>query len=574
MKDDTAKDRDEEGTKKGLRPKCERRVGASEGEERLQKYLFEDYSKLALPVKGALDKLYINFSLAISQIVDVDERNQVLTSKVWVQQVWNDYNLKWQPADFDGIQRIKVPSDAIWIPDILIYNNANGSFDMQTGAWASVDCNGTVNWSPPAVYKSSCKIDARYFPFDEQNCTMKFGSWTYDFYKIDLIPTRPSAEKKDYWENGEWAIVQSPCKRHVISYLCCQEAYVDVTCNFLLRRMPLYYFAYLLLPCGLISFNTVLVFYLPPDISEKMSLCTSVLLSMAWFLLLVTQRIPPTGNNFPLIVKYLLFTMVVVSSSIILTVFVLNIRYRSPHTHKMPNWVRTVFINFLPKYIALKRPDRYNLKYRNVGVALTRDAVTTKYVDSKKLVMESKGNNYTVRLRSEVDHELNGQETDSEGEVFTEVNANGDARGSRHPSVTVTMPPTYWAATASLAANKGDVPSSSNGLRRTSPAGQETRRSSRYLPSTNHDPEPCEAMNVHRAVEEIMYMTSRYRNEDDMVRAKEDWKYVAMVVDRIFLIVFLCGVFVGTITIMLEAPLAKEFFARVFTGDDVAHTVD
>ncbi|XP_071790989.1 neuronal acetylcholine receptor subunit alpha-3-like isoform X2 [Asterias amurensis] len=488
---------------------------ASVGEERLQEFLFDGYSKLALPVKGALDKLYINFSLAISQIVDVDERNQVLTSKVWVKQVWNDYNLKWNPDEFDGIERIKVPSDAIWIPDILIYNNANGSFDMQTGAWASVDSNGNVNWSPPAVYKSSCKIDAQYFPFDEQNCTMKFGSWTYDFGKIDLIPSSPSAEKKDYWENGEWAIIQSPCERHVISYLCCAEVYVDVTCTFLLRRMPLYYFAYLLLPCGLISFNTVLVFYLPPDISEKMSLCTSVLLSMAWFLLLVTQRIPPTGNNFPLIVKYLLFTMVVVSSSIILTVFVLNIRYRSPHTHKMPKWVRTIFINILPKYIALKRPERYDQRCRNVGVALTREAVTTKYVDAKKLVMESKGNSYTVRLRNEVDRE-NGLETDSDGDVITS-------------------------------------------------AGQEERQSSsRFLPSTNHDPDPCEAMNVHRAVEEIMYMTSRYRNEDDLVRAREDWKYVAMVVDRIFLIIFLCGVFAGTITIMLEAPLAKEFFAQAF----------
>ena len=48
------------------------------------------------------------------------------------------------------------------------------------------------------------------------------------------------------------------------------------------------------------------------------------------------------------------------------------------------------------------------------------------------------------------------------------------------------------------------------------------------------------------------------------VQAREDWKYVAMVVDRIFLIIFLCGVFAGTITIMLEAPLAKEFFAQAF----------
>lgn len=48
--------------------------------------------------------------------------------------------------------------------------------------------SGRVEWKPPAIYKSSCEIDVEFFPFDEQTCVMKFGSWTYDGYQVtDII---------------------------------------------------------------------------------------------------------------------------------------------------------------------------------------------------------------------------------------------------------------------------------------------------------------------------------------------------------------------------------------------------
>lgn len=51
---------------------------------------------------------------------------------------------------------------------------------------ATVHNDGLVIWSPPAIYKSLCLINVEYFPFDEQKCTLKIGSWSYDGYSVDI----------------------------------------------------------------------------------------------------------------------------------------------------------------------------------------------------------------------------------------------------------------------------------------------------------------------------------------------------------------------------------------------------
>jgi len=52
----------------------------------------------------------------------------------------------------------------LWIPPAIYKTDSPG---------------GSTDWSV-AIYKSSCTIDVTYFPFDEQECKMKFGSWTFN----------------------------------------------------------------------------------------------------------------------------------------------------------------------------------------------------------------------------------------------------------------------------------------------------------------------------------------------------------------------------------------------------------
>lgn len=47
---------------------------------------------------------------------------QIMTMNVWVEQEWNDYKLKWEPEEYGGVTKLHVPSELIWLPDIVLYN--------------------------------------------------------------------------------------------------------------------------------------------------------------------------------------------------------------------------------------------------------------------------------------------------------------------------------------------------------------------------------------------------------------------------------------------------------------------
>ncbi len=147
-----------------------------------------------------------------------------------------------------------------------------------------------------------------------------------------------------------------PARRNVKTYPCCPEPYPDITFNITIRRKTLFYSVNLIVPCVGISFLTVLTFYLPSDSGEKIALCTSILLSLTVFFLLLAELIPPTSLVVPLIGKYLLFTMILVTLSILVTVIVLNVHFRSPSTHTMPAWVRYIFLEILPKILLMREP--------------------------------------------------------------------------------------------------------------------------------------------------------------------------------------------------------------------------
>ena len=128
--------------------------------------------------------------------------------------------------------------------------------------------DGTIIWLPPAIYQSSCQIDVTYFPFDQQRCVMKFGSWTFngDQVALALYNNIFHVDLSDYWKSGTWDIVDVPAYLNVHNNSKYnQPTETDISFHITIRRKTLFYTVNLILPTVLISFLCILVFYLPSE---------------------------------------------------------------------------------------------------------------------------------------------------------------------------------------------------------------------------------------------------------------------------------------------------------------------
>ncbi|KAK9506749.1 hypothetical protein O3M35_008626 [Rhynocoris fuscipes] len=305
---------------------------------------------------------------------------------------------------------------------------------------------------------------------------------------------------REYYPSVEWDILGVPAERHEKFYPCCEEPYPDIFFNITLRRKTLFYTVNLIVPCVGISYLSILVFYLPADSGEKIALCITILLSQTMFFLLISEIIPSTSLALPLLGRYILFTMLLVGFCVVITIFVLNIHYRKPSTHKMQPWIRKVLIRGLPKLLLMRVPD-----------PLLADLAAKKRYRDKRSKMSSKSlRHFPTRPGG-----CNGLHT---------------ASGTTHR---------FSGLIGALGGN------SYNGL--PSMVGLDESLSDVALRKKY----PFE---LEKAIHNVKFIQHHTQRQDEFDAEDQDWGFVAMVLDRLFLWIFSLLNIIGTIIILWEAP--------------------
>ena len=197
------------------------------------------------------------------------------------------------------------------------------------------------------MFKSICGVDVTNFPFDDQECLLKFGSWTSDKFKIDLVAKSIIALNRYYVNNGEWKLLNLSAKRNAQKYQCCPHEFVDITVRIHIQRESLDYILKLIIPCSLISSMIFLGFVLPPESGERIGLSITVLLAMTVFQQLSSELMPSYG--FPLLGQFYFAIMLEIGASLAVTTLILNFYHRN--RRRMPKTMRKVLLQWLARLL-------------------------------------------------------------------------------------------------------------------------------------------------------------------------------------------------------------------------------
>ncbi|CAD5115025.1 DgyrCDS4046 [Dimorphilus gyrociliatus] len=372
-------------------------------EHRLIHYLFKKYEiahKYARPRKNSSDAVVVDFSLNLKKLLDLNAKNQALTSLIEMTLIWTDDYLSWDRELFNQLQRIQFNVRDIWRPSIRIFQLIEERYEANPVIEAVVEWNGRITWVPRGIYTTPCEVDVTFFPFDRQTCSLEYGNWIHsnDQVQIQLGSYLNNTNKFAYSidEGAEWEItnVQQEVLNNISYNLACcsNEKFTIMRFHLKLKRNATFLSIVLFLPCSLLMIVNLLTAFLPPSSSEKIHLTLSIFLSYFVLLLIVMDYIPQ-GSKLPVVGRLFIASLSIIALNIITSAIVYNIALKGVSQIHANQSLKNN-LSKLGRFLCI--PNAYYMVYMeeenhlDTRVNLVNDHAITELVDENSLKRDKK----------------------------------------------------------------------------------------------------------------------------------------------------------------------------------------
>ncbi|XP_006869864.1 PREDICTED: 5-hydroxytryptamine receptor 3C-like [Chrysochloris asiatica] len=289
---------------------------------------------------------HVNISFTLSAILEVDAQRQLMTSFLWLNVIWYNPFISWNPKECGGIRKLSMTTENLWLPDIFIEEFMDVD-QTPTDLMAYVNNEGRIKYDKPMQVVSICKLDIFYFPFDQQNCTLTFGSFLYTVENMVLGMENKVQEISNTSLNlirskGEWVLlsIHQRAKKMTVG----TNQYDQIIFYVVIRRRPRLYVINLLLPSGFLVAIDTLSFYLPAESGNRAPFKITLLLGYNVFLLMMSDLLPTRGT--PLISVYFALCLSLMVVSLLETIFIIYLLHMATsEPPPMPQWLHSLLLH-------------------------------------------------------------------------------------------------------------------------------------------------------------------------------------------------------------------------------------
>ncbi|KAF8375735.1 acr-24 [Pristionchus pacificus] len=342
------------------------------------------YDRRVRPVVNHSQPTTVMFSMSLYQILSINEKLQNVDLNVWVIQKWRDDFLGWNPVNYGYINQTILPYDHIWLPDTYLYNSVVMNREeteryinvvITTNYWEGQG-GAEVQFMYPALYRTSCQLDIRFFPYDQQNCTLVISSWTSSKSDINYEAEFASVNLDNFIPNEEWIVISFEVRRIESKFVCCPEPWVLLEASLVVRRKPLYYIVNLVIPTSVITMVAVTGFFTAASTSserrEKLSLGIDSLLAMSILMMMVSEQMPTTSDYIPLFGLFYLTIILIIFMGTLFTAFILNVHLQKLYSHPVSPLISFIFFHKIARWLSLRPPTTLIELWNETGVRLQK----------------------------------------------------------------------------------------------------------------------------------------------------------------------------------------------------------
>ncbi|KAL4233727.1 hypothetical protein ACF0H5_008407 [Mactra antiquata] len=282
------------------------------------------YNAHIRPLYDQSDTLQVFVAQSIYSIQQFDIQTGEVNVLALFYVSWRDEYLQWNLEDYGNITMIPIQKEHIWKPRIVLARSfSNTDISLEDGdfspAWLTH--TGFVHMYPAGSFRTKCKVDTTFYPFDSHDCTYDFLLSEHRIEEVNFIVPNGDSITDNFEENAEWTVEANKCEAFAVSSPSFSVPGIRSTMT--LKRRPLFEMVTYSTPLVLLEVLMSVSCLIPPTCGERLTYVVTINLAFVFLILATIARTPVNSLKLPMLCYMTMIAHMVNTLSILYNIYIL-----------------------------------------------------------------------------------------------------------------------------------------------------------------------------------------------------------------------------------------------------------